>query len=1077
MTHDNRNSSWPAMRERVNSGTHCRRRLPSPAGRVGLRAAAFIAWTLAIAAMPISAETIDTLWPADYFRARTSAIASRTRQAMADVDPWPTVQRSWRGELRDMLGLVPLPEKTDLQATITGRSEREGVVVERLHFQSRPGLYVTANLYRPSQQKGPLPAVLYVCGHGAVKIDGVSYGNKVHYQHHGAWFAQNGYICLAIDSFQLGEIESIHHGTYRFGMWWWLSRGYTPAGVEAWNCIRALDYLQSRSDVDGDRIGVSGRSGGGAYSWWIAALDDRIKVAVPVAGITDLQNHVVDGCVDGHCDCMYFLNTFRWDYPRVAMLVAPRPLLISNTDNDSIFPLDGVLRTHDLTRQHYQRFNARNHLGLNISPGPHKDTQMLRVHAFTWMNLHLRGSDEPITRLARPLFQPSELKVFAELPRDQRNTSVHEWFVPRAPAPAPPANEEEWLQMKTKWRQYLETYVFGAWPDNDGVKVDAQELLQVESVGRRHTLARLTTQPNADCWLYSDRPIAPQDERQLTLRVVGVEQLDDLVVRLRQAFGEGKLDEHLPWAELVVATDRASTDASPAEASGTERRGESVVWIVPRDVPLAAIASDRDLTRLRRRYYLLGETLEAMQIWDICRAIDHLRGSSGGESLPIHLCATGESAGLALYAALYRPIADSVSLDRLSASHRAGPILLNVLRFLDVPQTVAMVAEQTPVRLTDSAADVSQFARRTAENLGWPGDRLVADSASTSPSMPQAWRIETVAGTGSDVPNGVRRPLETNIGQPFGVEVGPDGALYICEVANHRIWRLDLADHRLEIVAGSGDPGYAGDGGLATDARLNEPYEIRFDADGNMVFVEMRNHVVRQVDRSTGRIRTLAGNGRAGFGGDGGPAVEAQLRRPHSIAVAPDGSIYIADIGNHRIRRVDSQTGRIETVAGNGQALMPIDGGPARGFGLLGPRALFLTQRRLWVGLREGNSIWALDLDRDRWQRIAGTGRAGYTGDGQAARDATLRGPKGIAVRPGQLLVIADTAIRAVDLRNGRIATIAGLGPDQSGFAGDGGDSRQAMLSRPHGVCFGPGDVLFVGDSENHRVRLLRVSR
>ena len=102
--------------------------------------------------------------------------------------------------------------------------------------------------------------------------------------------------------------------------------------------MRALDYLQSRKEIDPERIGATGRSGGGAYSWFIAAIDDRIKVTVPVAGITDLENHVVDGVVEGHCDCMYFVNTYRWDYPQLAAMVAPRPLLISNTDKDRDLP-------------------------------------------------------------------------------------------------------------------------------------------------------------------------------------------------------------------------------------------------------------------------------------------------------------------------------------------------------------------------------------------------------------------------------------------------------------------------------------------------------------------------------------------------------------------------------------------------------------------------------------------------------------------------------------------------------------------------------------------------------------------
>ena len=297
---------------------------------------------------PPEAKRGDLLVQA-YFAQQTSELTDRTFSEINSLSDWTDRRQEYREQLFEMLGLDPLPERTPLQATITGSVEKDGVVAERIHFQSRPGLYVTANLYRPVRQESPLPAVLYVCGHGRVKRDGVSLGNKTHYQHHGAWFARNGYVCLTIDTIQLGEIEGIHHGTYREKMWWWNNRGYTPAGVEAWNCVRALDYLQSRDEVDGNRLGVTGRSGGGAYSWWIAAIDERIKVAVPVAGITSLQNHVVDGCVEGHCDCMYMVNTYKWDYPMVAALIAPRPLLISNTDKDRIFPLDGVVDVYTRT--------------------------------------------------------------------------------------------------------------------------------------------------------------------------------------------------------------------------------------------------------------------------------------------------------------------------------------------------------------------------------------------------------------------------------------------------------------------------------------------------------------------------------------------------------------------------------------------------------------------------------------------------------------------------------------------------------------------------------------------------------
>src|SRR5690606_24658337 len=168
-----------------------------------------------------------------------------------------------------------------------------------------------------------LPAILYACGHAGVVTNGVSCGNKTAYQHHGIWFARHGYVCLLLDTLQLGEIQGVHHGTYRLGQWWWNSRGFTPAGVEAWNCMRAIDYMVSRHDVDPDRIGMTGRSGGGSYTWTTAAIDPRIRVAAPVAGITDLHNHVVDGVIEGHCDCMFFLNSHRWDFALNAALIAP----------------------------------------------------------------------------------------------------------------------------------------------------------------------------------------------------------------------------------------------------------------------------------------------------------------------------------------------------------------------------------------------------------------------------------------------------------------------------------------------------------------------------------------------------------------------------------------------------------------------------------------------------------------------------------------------------------------------------------------------------------------------------------
>ncbi|MGD9723941.1 MAG: hypothetical protein AB7O59_20465 [Pirellulales bacterium] len=342
--------------------------------------------------------------------------------------------------------------------------------------------------------------------------------------------------------------------------------------------------------------------------------------------------------------------------------------------------------------------------------------------------------------------------------------------------------------------------------------------------------------------------------------------------------------------------------------------------------------------------------------------------------------------------------------------------------------------------------------------------------------------ISTVAGNGQtgDLPpddrnDAVRVPVD----QPFGVEVGPDGALYITSVGQHRVLRLDPASGRLTRVAGNGSKGYAGDGGPATAAQLNEPYEVRFDRAGNMYFVEMQNHLVRRVDAHSGTISTVAGTGTAGFGGDGGPATKAQLRQPHSIALDESpmengGGLYVADIGNHRIRRVDLASGVITTVAGNGKSALPRDGQTARGHAMAGPRALFITGRTLWIALREGHSIWRMDLDSGVVNHVAGTGQKGFGGDGGPPKLATFNGPKGIAVSADGVAYVVDTenqVIRRIDTKADRIDTIAGRGPEARGFAGENVLAREAKMDRPHGICLGPDGSLFIGDTNNHRVR------
>ena len=327
--------------------------------------------------------------------------------------------------------------------------------------------------------------------------------------------------------------------------------------------------------------------------------------------------------------------------------------------------------------------------------------------------------------------------------------------------------------------------------------------------------------------------------------------------------------------------------------------------------------------------------------------------------------------------------------------------------------------------------------------------------------------VSTLIGTGS------RGYSDREVNNPYGLVIGPDRALYFCDLDNQRIRRLDLKTRRTTTVAGNGQRAYSGDGGSATAAALNMPHEIQFNSAGNIYIAERDNHVVRKVEAKTGIISTFAGTGMPGFSGDGGPAARAQLRQPHSIAVDPSGKLLICDIGNHRIRQVDFSTGVIETYGGTGERQPTPDGAPVKTAPLNGPRTMsFDGDGNLYLALREGNAIYRIASKAGTIHHLAGTGEQGYSGDGGPARLARLAGPKGLAYGGGKLYV-ADTeshVIRSIDLATGVITTVLG-----TGRRGDGPepDPLQCALSRPHGVLVDADGVLYVADSEAHRIRVV----
>jgi len=334
--------------------------------------------------------------------------------------------------------------------------------------------------------------------------------------------------------------------------------------------------------------------------------------------------------------------------------------------------------------------------------------------------------------------------------------------------------------------------------------------------------------------------------------------------------------------------------------------------------------------------------------------------------------------------------------------------------------------------------------------------------------------ITTAVGTGEKGFAGDGGPAEKALlNGPFDVCFDRAGNLYFSDTFNNRIRRVDAASGIITTIAGNGDKGYSGDDGPATEAALDEPYGVVVDARGNLYIADRLNRRVRRIDAVTGVITTLAGTGEAKYGGDGGPASRAGLAEPNGLAFSSgEKLLYITDVADNRVRVVDLAAGTIATFAGTGAAEHGGDGGKATAAGTFGARAVKVAaDGTVYILERQGSSLRAVDPMTGIISTIAGTTARGYLGDGGPALAAVFDAPKEMAIdRDGSLLIV-DTenhAIRRIDHSTGIVTKLAG---GRQGPGGDAGPPELAGLDRPHGAVVGPDGAIYIGDTNNHRIR------
>jgi dienelactone hydrolase len=634
--------------------------------------------TLALAQEPAKAKSADEMIHA-YLVAEEKKLRARFMDGAKTKEEWEKARPRLKREFLEMLGLDPLPEKTPLKATVTGSIERSGVTIEKVHYQSKAGLYVTGNLYLPkiAGEKKKHPAILYVCGHSGRGRD----GNKTAFQDHGLWFATNGYVCLVVDTLQLGEIAGIHHGTYGIRgtnpvetRFWWHSRGYTPAGVECWNGIRGIDYLLSRPEVDAEKIGVTGISGGGATTSWLMATDERVKVAVPVSGFSDLECYVTDEVINGHCDCMFAHNTYRWEWTTILALFAPKPMLFANSDNDKIFPMTGNRRISERLRQCYKMLGAPQNFDDFVSKGGHDYRPDLRLAVFNFFQKHLKKDDLKITDADFPKIDGKELRVFAtddDLPKDSINARADETFVPVAKVEVPAAGKfKEW---KAGLVKQLREKCFRALPE----KVPG-------AIG------------------------LPRPSRFMT--ELGIELVGPVVQNRTPLSGPKFTFVVLNPDEGIVQPELPPTVAKLA--------GSSWVYLTTRGVDGNQWTRKNPPNTMERSLVLIGQTADSGRVRDVAASLSGRRihfDQLKVDPIGMKLLGRRQAGIIAAYAALFVPDSvEEIIIFDPPLSHRDGPHFLNVLRVLDIPEALGLLAPEVKLTLIGKNAKDKAFDKTAA---------------------------------------------------------------------------------------------------------------------------------------------------------------------------------------------------------------------------------------------------------------------------------------------------------------------------------------------------------------------------
>lgn len=620
---------------------------------------------------PLKQEAPNNIY--SYLIKEAKKITDSSLDGINSLNDWNSLRAQRYDEYIEMMGLKSLPvngKRSDLNVKVTGTIRKDGYRIEKLYYESLPGLYVPANLYIPDKINGKAPAILYVCGHAPTQ--------KEAYQEHPRKFAQLGFVSLIIETIQLGEVRGEHHGCYANGWFNWYSRGYTPGGVELWNAIRGIDLLCSRPEVDANNIGVTGISGGGSQSWFIAAADPRVKATAAICGASTLEAQLTSRTIDGHCDCMMPTNTYLIDFQNIGALIAPRPFLIGQADRDGWFTIESVHRLHDDVKKIYDLYGASDKIGFVETPGGHSYHKISRQRINSFFIEHLMGKkvtpestgDVDVTPAAQVSVE--ELKAYVDgAPADDRTLTIQDSFIPLHQSPVI-NNKTELLAYRDSVKKLLKEKTFNAFPKT-AVAFDPVLLRQTKDFGKYglDDYSFVTEEGwrlKADIFWEND----PAEKKPLMI-----------VLR----------NPNLLWKSS--GADRSES----VKLMGQYGDGKNIACFDVRGVGETGWDQNQQW-HIRRSAAWIGRTIASMQVYDVLRCIEFCRTLKGVDPGKISIAADGPLSAVALYAALLDGRCETVILnnppetqDTASSPDGKGAAIemLNCLQITDLKEIPALL--------------------------------------------------------------------------------------------------------------------------------------------------------------------------------------------------------------------------------------------------------------------------------------------------------------------------------------------------------------------------------------------------